>query len=332
MAPGPLLLDNHSWKQLLKERRHSSGGGSVPLRWHRLIDEISRELTGEPIEPWTLRHAFSRHAQLIAWLPSLSAVFMAFRKRGHLIYLCWGVPAYKGLKRMAFRLMLTRAAHLLVNEDVTRTQIKAAIGRSARIVPYFVDTDYFSYHPVGGRKGFLFCAGSNDRDPEVLLGLAEVGYEVVWLVNDPRLLATYSNRHSRLQVRSRVPYEILRKLYQTCAAVVSPLARDLHAAGQSTGLEALACGAPLLISPCRAATLFEAMPSVCVVESSEPAVWSRAVQDLSDRVAKEPRLTEIVALTVGKRFTYEAVKEILAGCLTCSQLRDGVQHYKVQKT
>jgi glycosyltransferase involved in cell wall biosynthesis len=313
--PGQLLLDNHSWKQLLEERRQRSDGENPPVRWHELIDEMSRDLTGQPAAPWTLRHTFSRHSQLIACLPSLPVVFTAFMKRGNLIYLCWGVPPYQGLKRMVFRLILTRATHLLVNDDVTRMQIRAATGRSANLIPYVVDTGYFSYCPINGRKSFLFCLGSNDRDHDALIGLAEAGHDVVWLVNDPSLAAIYGNRHPRLQLCSRIPYASLRQLYQTCAAVVLPLARNVHAAGQTTAIEALASGCPLVISRCRAASLVEAMPSVCVVENNDPATWRRALQLLSERIAKEPGLTEIAALKVRKRNSRESVSRAFAECM-----------------
>jgi hypothetical protein len=179
------------------------------------------------------------------------------------------------------RATLRRARVVLVNDAVSAQEVKSLSGREAVCIPMFVDTRFFSYAPGKGRGDFLFCAGSNDRDPEALVALARHGAQVVWLVSSIQLRDRYAEAHPNLRIVSRITNVELRNLYQTCRAVVMPALRDVHAAGQTTGLEAIACGAPVAMSECRASTIFERLPSVRVVKGTEPEAWLTTVAELS---------------------------------------------------
>jgi glycosyltransferase involved in cell wall biosynthesis len=319
----PILLDRWGWETLLAERWDRAEGRPVPLRWFGLLDDLSRGLSGETAQRWSPRDLVSARGQLVAWLPSSAAIATAIRG-GPLSYLCWGVPDYVGAKTFLFMTLLSRATHLLVNDEVTRDEIKVQTGRTAALVPYFVDTEFFAYRGLEERGDFIFCNGSNGRDPSMLAGLAERGHDVAWLCNDPVLREAFRSRHPRLKLCSRLSYEELRRLYQTCAAVITPVGSDTHAAGQTTGLEALSCGAPLLISQCRAATIFAGLPSAYIVSSDDSEQWSTKVASLarrngalSDETYKSAELIRQrhsgVALSEALRRVYEtASRECLA--------------------
>jgi hypothetical protein len=245
---------------------------------------------------------------LVAWLPSSAAIATAIRG-GPLSYLCWGVPDYAGVKSLLFTTLLSRATHLLVNDEVTRDEIEARTGRTASLAPYFVDTEFFDYRSPDERGDFLFCNGSNGRDPSVLAGLAERGHEVLWLCNDPDLHKAYSSRHPRLKLCSRISYEELRRHYQTCAAAIMPVKHDPHAAGQTTGIEALSCGAPLFISQCRAASIFAGLPTVATLPTNDAVSWARLIAEKLQAPGDAARMTRLSSLAIRQRMSYAAVFE-----------------------
>ena len=175
--------------------------------------------------------------------------------------------------------MMRRAQAVMVNDPISAAEVVEVAQREPISVPMFVDATYFSPSPPNMRGHMLFCPGSNDRDPTVLTALANAGLDVVWLCNDLALAAAAIQEAPRLTIVSRISFAALRHHYATCAAVVTPLNRDLHAAGQTTGLEALASGAPLLLSPGRTSALLSEFPGVRVVDGSTQR-WIEAARSI----------------------------------------------------
>jgi len=257
----------------------AEGGEPDPLKWHALLNRFAQEHTGAPIRRFTLARILRPGNCLMAWQLTPGAILAA--QLGRLVYLHWGGVPKQAIRLAAMRATLKRAQIVLVNDAVAAQEVKALSGREAVRIPMFIDTEFFSYASSVGRSDFLFCAGSNDRDPEVLLSLARHGWQVVWLVNSVELRKRYEDAHPNLRIVSLITNTELRRLYQTCRVAVMPALRDVHAAGQTTGLEALACGAPVAMSECRASTIFDRLPSVHVVRDNEPAAWLTAVSELA---------------------------------------------------
>jgi glycosyltransferase involved in cell wall biosynthesis len=271
-----LLFDHQAYASLQQQRAHFSerAGHSVPLKWHRFLDQWAQERLGEQISPCSLAR-LAGGGVLFAWLPSRDAILAAHL--GRLVYLYWGGIPASGLRRAGLRSILRRARVVLVNDAVAAEEAQAFAGCRTVQVPMFIDTDFFAYASPENREPFLFCAGSNDRDPDTLVALAESGRSVVWLVNNRDLLDRYSGAHPNLRLLFHVTNEELVRLYQTCHAAIMPARRDFHAAGQTTGLEALSCGAPVVMSQGRAATIFEGVPGVRVVLQNTPEAWLEAI-------------------------------------------------------
>jgi glycosyltransferase involved in cell wall biosynthesis len=292
-----LMLDSYEYAILERQRQEHSAGNDVPRRWHVLIDALSVRLSGNPAQPFRFYDLVFRRANLFTWIPSREALLTAAWGRG-LTYLCWGGLGRSGVKGVAERTILRRAECLLVNDAVTQGEIECLTGRRSVMIPYAVDTDFFAFSGRDGRDDFLFCNSVNDRDPEVLLALAEAGQTVVWTVDDPTLRGPYAGRHSNLQIVPRVPFPELRKLYQTCRAFVVPLRRDVHAAGQTTILEALSCGAPVITSDGRTSGIFSGLPTVRIVHGKAMEDWVAAVsssatdEDAEKREKKSRSLIE----------------------------------------
>ncbi len=273
-----IMIDRDAWSQLCREREEHARQPDLPLRWHQFIDQLSIRLSGEPARCFDPAAYLLGKSPVLAWHYSVDAISAAILG-SRLVYMSWGIVHMNGPKSWLVRLVLKRASHVLVNEVVSGQQVHDLVKRKAKQLPFFIDTTYFSFAPVVGRKPFVFCPGSNDRDPDLLLGLAEQGLEIRWLVNDGNLRARYGRAHPNLQMVSNVPFAELRSLYQTCAACIMPALQDVHAAGQTTGLEAISCGAPLIMSRGRTAGIFANLPSVHIIDDHSPSVWLRSVRD-----------------------------------------------------
>lgn len=267
--------------RLAVQRSEREKGIEAPLRWYELLDQLSRDHAGRSVEETSMWHVFSGSARHFAWQPTRDAL-LATLGRGGLTYLCWGFPVRGGWRDRRLAMILQQATQILVNDEVTKAEVEDRIQRDAQVVPFFVDMEFFAFSPLPKREDFLFCNGANDRDPELLLALAQRGHNIVWLTNDDGLFQRYQGRHANLSLRRNVPYRELRELYQTCRANIMPALRDTHCAGQTTGMEAIACGAPVVISAGRTADIFADLSSVSVVDDKSLDSWDAAVRYVSD--------------------------------------------------
>lgn len=282
VQPLPVTLDRVSRSKLAGQLRERRAGENTPVRWHEFVDRISETVSGVRAESSTLGQVLMGRARMLAWQITPEAV-AASMKPGSLVYLCWGLPRRGGWRDAMFKFVLHRARAVIVNDATTRDEIRAMTGRKADLVPFFIDYNYFCFRPFSGRGEFLFCNGGNDRDPELLLALAKLGHKIVWLVNDPDLVARYSGQQENLSLCSNISYPKLRELYQTCTLSIMPASRDIHCAGQTTGMEAIACGAPVLISSGRTAKIFSCFPSVTALGGLSVEEWDCAVRTLLSR-------------------------------------------------
>ena len=266
-----LIFDWAAWDTTLRQRAEFTRGDEVPVRWHRLLDRLveGRIVRASNARPWQRGIHITSHL--------CPTTILAALLRRPLVYLCWGNDYHRGVRRAIVQMILRRARIVLVNEQRTADEVRGMAGVEPRKVPYLVDTDFYPCASASERADFLFCPGENDRDGEMLVALAERGHRVVWLNNVPELAARFMGRSDRLELVSAVSFAELRDLYRRCRAVVTPLTRDIHAAGQTTTLEALASGCAVVIGVGRTADLFVGDGLVSVVAGSDPAAWEAAI-------------------------------------------------------
>jgi len=306
----PLVLDRIEWQQTLEQRAALAAGGALPFRWNDLLDRVA----DGAILPFGARTMFAPGLHF-SWHFYRSTILAALLGRP-LAYLCWGVGYHRGLRRRLARLVLRAADVVLVNDARTAAEVREVAGVEAVRLPYLVDTEFFSFAPATGpREPFLFCPGANDRDGDVLLALAQAGHKVVWLNNLPASAAHYDGLSVNLTLVVRPDFVKLRDLYRSCAAVVQPLTRDIHAAGQTTTLEALASGAAVLLGAGRTAELFAEGDLVDVVEGRDTAVWSAAVDTMLARERADPALASERAARIARDHSPEAVAAQLVEAL-----------------
>lgn len=187
-------------------------------------------------------------------------------------YLYWGSGPRTGVKRLLTSMILKRSRIVFVNDPAAGRDVQLLAGRSAEIVDYGFDAEFFVISDAP-RQDYIFCPGSNDRDATVLLGLCAAGHKVVWLNNQEGAKEKYAPLHDNLEIVSFPSFEQLRTLYQHARCVVNPLSRDVHAAGQTTTLEALGCGTPIVVSRGRTSSIFEDVEQVFVCETLDPEEW-----------------------------------------------------------
>lgn len=254
-------------------------GANIPATWFGAVGE----LTG-----WNYLAAGTQSLRQgaihVAAHPHVHSIIAA-AIGAPLVYINWGSSHHRGLKRQLMDFLVRRAMLVCANDPISQQEVAATASFAVPIVPYGVDTDFFVPPINGTREDWVFCPGSNDRDSAILLGLAERGQHVKWLNNNPKAKALYGNAHPLLELISFPDFIELRQLYQRAKCVVTPLARDLHAAGQTTTIEALSSGTPVLLSPGRTAAIFDNVPGVMVCVSQDPRKWQEAINEITSEMA-----------------------------------------------
>lgn len=266
-----LALDKVEY-DALRKWQESHDRSTRPRLWRDVIAVAAQQLSGSPPAPFALAAGLAGKQFLFSWNPSNETIIAALSSQ-RFAHLCWGNLGRKGLKGIGEKLILKRASALFVNDPVTAGEIKVQARRDAVQIPYVVDTEFFAFNPFAERDDYLFSCAVNDRDPQVLAALAHAGHTVVWATNAATAAGPLAKLHPRLKLVSGLSWEELRCHYRDCAAYVLPTTRDAHAAGQTTILEAIACGAPVVVSSGRTARIFDHLPSVQVAETPDPQVW-----------------------------------------------------------
>lgn len=296
---------------LQSEQAARAAGKAQPMNIRLLLDELSqggvRSMAGGVGVSDAM--AFVYHFDRAVVARSLTGRPFTF--------LVWGLPARGFLRDALARFILRRASMLLANDADSAAEAARWSARSVEIVPYFIDTDFFSLpDPHVDRESFFFCPSSNGRDPALLRALADRGHRIVWLNNDARLAQEHGGRSPNLTIVSRPDFEQLRRFYQTCRACILPIRDMHHAAGQTTALEALACGAPVFITSSRTSRIFEPDRLVTSLPANDAALWEGALA--RDEAPDEARRRRSI---VEAKFSVSANRAILRDLLSGAQAR-----------
>ena len=300
-----IALEDIALKKLDIIRTAREKGQSIPMNWLEILDDFNSAM-GDTF--------FSKNKTFFfAHLPSIKAIVSIYLNRG-LIYLCWGVPDRGVFKNWLVSLMLKKSKYLFVNDEYTKNEIFKICGRQAILIPYFIDTKFYQFNSFVSRENFLFCNGSNDRNPELLLGLANLGYKIIWLCNNSELRVKYSGIHNNLIIETQISYERLRWLYQFCTAYIMPILKDDHCAGQTTSLEAISCGAPIIISSSRTASIIDNFKSVHVVYGNVLKDWVSAIISIKND-NDLTKITKKESLILQNKISSENMKNLLLSYL-----------------
>ena len=220
----------------------------------------------------------------LSWSPSLlSCIAFALGRRS--AYLCWGLPGPSSnslssrLKHSRLKCILNNASVLLANDPQTAADIRRMTGRKVIMFPFVVDTDFFSFDPSLRRSNYFLVPGNKSRNEHLVLALARAGLQMIRSTSEPAVRDFYGN-HPQVKCHFRVTFPELRALYQSARAVLLPLEDPNHAAGQTALLEALACGAPVVISRGRAESVLPQTALITPCRTLDPEEWLAACHSL----------------------------------------------------
>lgn len=143
-------------------------------------------------------------------------------------------------------------------------------------------------------KGQRLAIGALEHLPEVHLALAGVGEDEAAL----RQFALERRVADRVQFLGQVSHDLLPQLFSAADAIVLPSEREGLA---NVWVEALACGAPLVIPDIGGAREVVTSPSAGRIAPRDPAAIASAVRELLD----DPPSQEAVAANA-ERFSWEA--------------------------
>jgi hypothetical protein len=286
-VPGRLVVDGTAPNIRIED---PDGARNYPRTWYDVLGTVAEEWTGVGPCRFAWRLLLDAQCAFLSWRPNLGILCASLLRR-RTAYLCWGMPNPAASRLPLFmrttrlRAILRRVDLILVNDEVTRDEVRRLANREATVVPFVVDTDFFQFAPYDGREDFVLVPGDNDRDENLISELAGRGLRVVRIARMPGLPRLYERTVSTgsVTVRLFVPYTELRLCYQRAAVVLLPLTSHNHAAGQTAFLEAVACGAPVVISASRTSTIIGRQKSVFVCPS-------RRVDDWLDKIAEARRV------------------------------------------
>jgi glycosyltransferase involved in cell wall biosynthesis len=225
--------------------------------------------------------------------------------------------AAQWLKEVRLRAILKRAAVVCVNDRITLNDVESLSGRVAELVPFVVDSRFFGFADVSCRKDYVVVPGDNGRNEELVAGLAEQGIAIRRVFRDKRIAEFYSKRQSpgSLECYWRVPFEKLRELYQGARVVAIPLVAPNRPAGQTSVLEAVACGAPVVISGGRTSSIFGGLKTVNLCHSETVAGWGDAINEIDRRIKSAPALLWDSSNFVARNHSPEAVERVLSNLI-----------------
>lgn len=244
---------------------HTEKTSVGPQRWPDVVRGVAQRLNATISTP-ELQQVSARNAVWLCWNPNLALCANSVSNKNS-VYLFWGVTESNGFQHQIANLrlkwILKRAGSICVNDRISADDVGRLVGRKAHLIPYVVDSDFFRPAP-GTRDTTIVVPGNNDRDEDFVTTLASQGRSIIRVTSSPKIRDHYMKRGLQSILRYRVTFTELRDLYQRSGMVVFPISNPNHAAGQTAVLEALACGAPIIITSGRTATIVEDYPGVRV--------------------------------------------------------------------
>jgi glycosyltransferase involved in cell wall biosynthesis len=293
-----------------------------PVSWDEMLRAVAQCMTGSPPQFFRWRSIFSGRYAFYSWRPTFGILLAALLGRRS-VYLCWGFPKPERSRVMTFVKAARLSAILrcvdvvIVNDALTRAEIRRMVGRDALIMPTAVDTDFYRFAPAADREDFFLVPGDADRDEVLLAQLAARGVRIIRVARSARVAEAHRRADcaATVEVRLCVSYAELRSLYQRASAVLLPLTTESHAAGQTVLLEAVASGAPVIISGTRSSDILGQQKTIFVCASRRAEDWLAKIAELRELLRREPDCTRLAAESIRRTHCHAAFRDRLVAVL-----------------
>ena len=220
----------------------------------------------------------------------------------NMLFVCWGIyqSEYKrnAVRRawthIKLRIILKNVKVIVVNDLITFRYIRRYHKICAEILPYPIDTEFFSPQTCPNKKYDLICLGNNDRDEKVILSLADAGYKVCRISRDQKVQQFYfQNSHKKIDFYFSVGFEEVRRLVSASRVAVLPIMKTGHCAGQSAAIEILAQGLPIVTSSLQLRYCISERQNIKFVKLADIDNWISEVVCSFDSVKSSSDIREI---------------------------------------
>lgn len=155
------------------------------------------------------------------------------------------------LSHLARQVVLRRSDRILTYSQKSAHDLRIEFGdRKVKWIPHFVDTDYFSPSENQNDQGYLICVGDHLRLENIVERIQrDFQIRVIRVTNDERVKKYYHEReNSGVDLRFRIPFSDLRRLYQEAKLVINPVDDRYWPVGITTFCEAIAMARPIVTS------------------------------------------------------------------------------------
>jgi glycosyltransferase involved in cell wall biosynthesis len=293
-----------------------------PLNWLDVQSEAIR-LSKNRMALFNWRLIFSQKTIFLWSHPSIDLLALSILKK-EIIFLCWGLPressniAFNFLRYKKLKAILLNAKLVLVNDYLTLQElINFGVDKTRVILfPYVVDSQFFQFSNYSQRKEFLLVPGDNERDEGLVQELSlALPYKIVRITREQNNLQAYNLSKHKVELKYNISFLELRELYQRAAAIIIPLRTKNHASGQTSVLEAIACGAPVLISKGRASSIVNHFDSIFEVDDNQISTWNYAITSIIEKCRSKPQILEASAKLLTDKHNPRCVAEKLANLL-----------------
>jgi glycosyltransferase involved in cell wall biosynthesis len=293
-------------------------GVNRPRQYRYSVLKASQLLFGTDSRPISLADSIRTRSPVFTWAPANNLVPISAFSRLNMLF--FGTPKFAQasltgkLKEQRFRVLAKRSAKIFAIEPWSANEIAETTDRDVSILPIPIDTDFFRFSDYAGRSGKIMLAGNNGRDEALGDALARLGLPIVRVTSDPVVRDYHQSQPpGGVELVFSVPYNELGDLYRSVSLIIIPLIDFQHAAGMTATFEALACGAPILMSAGRAFTFVEGFETVAGVKDNQPATWLAAIENMLALTASNTGLTRATAERICAAHHPDVIADRIAG-------------------
>jgi glycosyltransferase involved in cell wall biosynthesis len=266
---------------------------------------------------------------LIATPDSCALAFARLKATGRapnipLIYLAMGLgaalerqPLLASAVRPYYASLLQRCQAIVAlgqGEHAFLRRLFPASAPRIHFIPFGVDTAFWRPPAEDARDGtFLFVGNDPNRDFDLVAALVQRRPDLRFhIVSSHGALLRLGGAHVVAREgdwrRQPLSDDEMRQLYQRCTAVFLPLRESLQPSGQSVTLQAIACGAPVLITRTRG--FWEPDQWIhgqhCYfVDGHDVGSWSSALDAVKDDASLRSRLTVEGGRLLARRYSLD---------------------------